>query len=812
MERGANINEGISAQTPKSANVTEKYTPSLGSRLRSGLYLCLAYWPWFVVSVAVFVGLTALYLLRTPKSYEASASILVTTDKSSKQADKAFIDMVLLKSTDNIDNEISSLNTTDVAIEIVNRLALNVSYAHEGRLHEEVAYGTLLPVAVKFPDIDENATVTLKLNLRSNGDVYLSNFTNNGEPVAGSTVKMRLGTTAETPIGKVTVEKSPFYKERAFDQLTIRRIPIMAAATRVSGGITAQLRSKNSTIIDVRYRDISIQRAKDILATLVDVYNENWAAERDRISNITSDFIRNRLGVIEDELGNVDHDISQYKSVNLLPDIKAAGNMAMTEARENSAQVRQLSGRIGVATALRNAMTNADNATVTLNSDINNQVLAQQVANYNDLLLKRQKHLSVTSENNPIVVDIDRNLASLRNAITSSLNSEIEMLQAQRMAAMSGQSSATAQIAVNPMQEKYLLTVERQQKVKESLYLYLLQKREENELQQAFTANETKLIERPHQTSAPATPNSATYYAMALILGLCLPAGVVFAKDILNASVRSRSDLKLMKTPFIGEIPQAPGTKPLTPASLRKQAAGKHRRERPLLICENEKDYINEAFRVVRSNLEFVTGFNSPHKLLLLTSMNPSSGKTFITLNLAETIGLSHNKRVIAVDLDLRKAALSKSLGNADKGLANYLSGEIDDYHKLILNTGHIDYLPVGPIPPNPTELLIRPELGRMLEELGRDYDYVLIDCSPVEIVADVQIISRHTDVTIFVIRAGIFDRSFLADIDYWYETKKYPNLTVLLNGTDRMYGGYGNYRYGYRYGYGYGYGSKEAQ
>ena len=361
---------------------------------------------------------------------------------------------------------------------------------------------------------------------------------------------------------------------------------------------------------------------------------------------------------------------------------------------------------------------------------------------------------------------------------------------------------ALGKVKNNPKQANYLLSVERQQKVKESLYLFLLQKREENELSQAFTAYNTQVIEPAHGSWAPVEPVAKNIYLMALLLGLGLPAVILLLKEFLTTTVQGREDLKSMQTPFAGEIPLAK-----TKGATLQFWKNKEQEAPMLVVADKSRDVMNEAFRVVRSNLEFRLGFDASHKLIMLTSFTPGSGKTVISANLSEVLGLK-DKKVLAIDLDLRKASLSGYLGHPHEGVTSYLSGKKDDFRPMIIHLGHMDILPCGPLPPNPTELLYGPRFERLMNDVRDLYDYVIIDTPPVEIVADSNIINRFADLTLFVVRAHDLESSFLPEIDQWYNEKKYNNLAVILNGTDPKGDRYGYHKYGYhKYGYHY-YGS----
>ncbi len=777
--------------------------PNALVRVRDLLFLCLKHWAWFLISLSITMGCAVYYLLKTPKTYTCSASILFKSNDGKSGAEKQLEELGLHPTSSNMTNELLSLNTTAISAEIVRRLALEVDYFHKGTFHPQVAYGLNLPIKVEFKSLNDNETVTFRLELKRDSSIVIKDMIYNGNELAGMW-KARLGQTFRTPAGKIQVQPSPYYKAGTSDNLEVNRRAFNSIAASVKGRVSASLQNKNSTIINIKYRDVSVERAKDVLSTLIVVYNENWVKDRNQITVSTSDFIKERLGVIEQELGDVEQDISNYKSKNLVPDVQQVGSIAISQSTEAEQQTRQLDNQLYMVRYVRGyLLDNHQSDQLLPTTGIANTNIMQQIGEYNEVLLKRNKHLAVSSLQNPLVKDLNQNLATIRNTIIHSLDNEIAMLQAQRQVIQATHNKATAKIAANPQQAKYLLSVERQQKVKESLYLFLLQKREENELSQAFTAYNTRLIEPPHLGGGSTEPVGTSILFIAFAVGLAIPCAMLFVHENLNTTIRGRKDLEQVKVPFVGEIPQA--------RTGKKGKKGKGKKQQPpqVLVAEKNRNIMNEAFRVVRTNLEFIHGFDNEHHIVMLTSMQAGSGKTFITINLSTALGIKE-KKVLAIDLDLRKASLSEYVGKPQKGISNYLSGQETDYHSLIVRQGPVDVLPCGTIPPNPTELLFSPRFASLLAELRTEYDYILIDCPPAEVVADTTIINRHVDLTLFVVRAHLMEREYLSDVEQWYEEKKYNNMSVILNGTT-SYGKYGYRKYGYsRYGYDYGYGEKK--
>ena len=797
--------ERMASTTPATPSRTTGSSPAV--LVKKILGLVLRNWYWFVLSLVVALGIAAYRVLSTVPVYQRTASIMIKP-MGGNEADRTLQELGIDQTSTNLTNEILLLRSSVVAEQIVRRLNLDVDYTHEGTLYTITHYGKDLPLHLHFFDLDDNERAGLQANLLSDGTLTLSGWSRNGKPITEPSAQLHLGDTVETPLGRIAAQASPYYNEGQTCLLDVSRSSIYSTTERVRGHFGGSLRDKNSSIIDINYKDVSLARADDVLNTLITVYNEQWMKNRNQQIESTNEFIRERLAVIEQELGSVDLNISSYKSKNLITDVDAAGSMAITEVSETSRQSSEISAKISQLRPVYEyiASLQGDDKQIPIFANIDNGAVLQRISEYNSLILQRNNHLAYSSAQNPLVVDLNKQLAQLRSSIVSALSSEIALLQEQVGQVQASRRQAMGKVAKNPQQANYLLSVERQQKVKESLYLFLLQKREENELSQAFTAYNTQVIEPPHGSWSPVEPMARNIFLVALMVGLGLPALILLLKEFLTTTVQGREDLKSLTVPFAGEIPQAKKKTVKGPFRKKKKAPP------VLVVAEKNRDVMNEAFRVVRSNLEFLVGFNAAHKVIMLTSLTPGSGKTFISANLSEVLGLK-DKKVLAIDLDLRKASLSEYVGKPHDGVVSFLSGKKDDFQPLVVRLGNMDVLPCGPLPPNPSELLYGPRFEQLMEQARELYDYVIIDCPPVEIVADASIINRYVDLTLFVVRAREFEKSFLPEIEQWYSEKKYNNLALLLNGTDQKGGRYGYHKYGYhKYGYhyyGYAYGEK---
>lgn len=778
-------------------------------RIQDLFFLCLSNWYWFVVSLVITLGIALGYLLMTPPVYTRTASIVIKEESKgqslSSEIGSSFDDLGLFQPNTNVNNELLSLQSPALMMDVVKRLRLNVDYLADGRYYRRVLYGQDLPVTVSFAGLQDNESAAFILNPLGTGRFELSDFSRNDKSLdEGSTVKAKLNDTIATPVGKIIVEPTAYYNNSFNYPVYVSRSSLNGATEAYASNLAVMLSDEKASVINLSYKDVCIPRAEDVLNTLISVYNENWVKDKNQIAVSTSMFINERLGMIEGELGNVDQDISSYKSQHLLPDVQAASSMYMSQSSEASSHILTLSTQLSIARYIRNYLTNASKGNQLLpgNSGLESSSLENQISEYNTMQLQRNNLVANSSEQNPLVINLDQSLKATRRAIISSIDNLVVTLNTQLRDLRQSEQQTTAHIAANPTQAKYLLSVERQQKVKEALYLFLLQKREENELSQAFTAYNTRVITPPTGKMTPTTPVKRNILLIAFFLGLLIPIVILFIMENMNNSVRSRKDLEGMTIPFIGEIPMLYRKK-------RHLIAGKQKERLPTVVVkEKSRNIINEAFRVVRTNLEFMTGKDNNAKIIMLTSVDEGSGKTFISINLATSFAIK-GKKVLVVDLDLRKASLSSYIVSPKIGISNYLVGQVDNVNDIIIESpfhANMDIIPVGMIPPNPTELLFEERLKQLLKDLHKEYDYIFIDCPPVEIVADATIINKLCDMTLFIIRAELLDRRMLPEIEKFYTERQFRNMCVILNGTMDGYGRYGYHKYGYRYGYNYGY------
>ena len=782
-------------------------------RLSDVIKITLHHWPWIVLSVVVCVSLATFYVLRSQPTYKRFSQIVIKDDSGGSSLGSqlsAFAGMGMLGSSTNIRDEINKLQSPDLMETVVRRLNLDMNYSLPGKFHDKIVYGDSLPVVVTLSDFTDADAASFKLEVAKNGDITLSDVVRsterNPEPVMFDFVQkapIKFGIPAKTPLGQFLVTTGPAYVPGQEYTVMVDRQPIIAAANDYSGKIDIQLQDQWANTIEFTAVDNDLQRADDLLTNMVKVYNENWIQNQNETSKSTNKFISERLVAIERDLSGVDSDIADYQSTNLVPDLVLTTTRYMQTDQKAEELVLNLNNRLQVTKFLKQYLDNPANRNTVLpaNVGIESPAIEKQIAEYNKQLLERDRLVTNSSEHHPLLVSMDSQLDNMYSAIKTSVNNEISSLTEQLRNVRGVKGEATSKIANSPVQAKHLLSVERQRKVMESLYTFLLQKREENELTQVFTPSNTEVIAKPFGDLMPVSPKKKLIVAFAFLFGFCLPFGVTFVKEVTNTKVRSKKEIEELSIPLIGEIPWWRDRK----GDKERKAAGMDER---IVVEPSNRNIINDAFRVLRTNVNFLTkndgvtdGQRKRGSVIMMTSIDANNGKSFVSANLAVSLAL-REKKVIVIDGDLRHGSTSELIGSPAKGISDFLSGGVSDWRPLVVTDGSMqgaDVLPVGHFPPNPTELLEVDRFSEMVIEMSREYDYVIIDCPPVNAMADARIIEKISDRCIFVVRIGHLERENLPELEKLYKNKEYKNMSVILNGIQQ----YGRKKiYGYSDGY----------
>lgn len=773
-------------------------------KIQEWLYMCLSKWYWFVISLVIALGLAMLYLLVATPSYTRKASILIKDDEKSSTLSSEFSmfsDMGFQVGKTNIYNEMITFSSPSYMREVVEELHLDMNYKTDGRFHELTLYGKTQPVIVSLIDIDPDSYASFSMQLKDDNMVELTDFKSEDMPeVSTQVVKGTFRTPLNTPVGQVVITPTQHYYGRYETPIRVSKNRISDVANQYAGKLTVELNQERASVVDISLSDVSSQRAEDVLNTLYKVYKEKWKEDINEQAVNACKYIDRELDSIRSQLGSVDADIAMQKSASLTPDMGIATQINLNKIENTSAQLLDLDNQIYMANLIKNQLSGSEYKLLPPNSGIDNQAVSAQIRDYNEKVLQRNSLADNSGKNNPLVQDLDNQLNSSRASIITSLNTVVSTLNDRKNSLEASRSQTTQKIEATPTQARDLLGAERNQKVKEQLYLFLLQKREENQLSRNTVANNAKLLNPPSGSRSPSSPVKINVLIIALVLGFLLPMLILFIVNNLNTKVRGRQDIQNLSIPFIGEIP----------LSYRKRKGllaifNRRKDVREIVVQEKNGNNINEAFRVVRTNLEFVLG--KDNKVVMLTSSNVGSGKTFVSTNLATSFAIKGMKTLL-IDLDLRKASMSTFVDSPPRGISDFLNGQYENIEDVLVKGKiheNLDVLPVGTIPPNPTELLFSELLSKLMISMRERYDYIIIDCPPIDIVADASIINKHVDVTLYVLRSGLLDRQMLPEIERYYEEKRFNNMVLLLNGTTEDSNGYGYRRYGYGYSYGYG-------
>lgn len=774
-----------------------------------------ARWRWYMVSIIIALIVATLYIMSATPLYTRTSDILLKDDSSqSVTADMTLIGINSVPAS--ILNEMFILSSPELMEQVVTRLGLNDVYRTPDGLRKQELYKNS-PIMVQTSDSTINDKAAYAFTIELNKNDGLKTFTIKDFKMAGKKVDGKVeGTMAQpvvTPIGTFTIYPTKFITPKNEDtevptKIFYTYIPLKLNARSYCSKLKTEYAKDRGDVISMTIECETAEKATDILNTIVETYNELWVGERSKTAVATSSFIDDRLKSIESELGDVESNITEYKSSHRMMDMDAMAAIYLNQSTENQRILEQLAQDMAMAKLIQKELSQSD-LTILLpaTADIANTNISQLVSAYNAAVSERNLKLVSMPEDSPLIKQKTEALLRQRAAILTSVETALETLNSRYNAVKLVDRETQEKLASAPGQAKYLMSEERKQKVKESLYVYLLQRREENELSQAFTAYNTRMVTEPFGPLAPTSPRRSLIYIVALIIAIIVPTLIIYLQEVMNTRVRSRRDIEDLPIPFLGEIPLS-GTHKKLPGWMTRLARKKvsPTTERPLVVRNADHSVGAEAFRMVRTNLDFMRVMQDEAqrglgRVIMVVSYNAGSGKTYVSLNTAASYAIKGAK-VCLIDFDLRKGTVSHNAGNPPHGLTDYLIGRNNDVDSLIVhNIGGIegfDILPEGLRPPNPTELLYTPRLAQMIEHLRKEYDYIFFDCPPVEIVADARILNEFVDTTLFVMRAGLFERSDLPTLAEAYSTNRYNNIALVLNATDSVHGVYGQYGYGY--------------
>ena len=743
------------------------------------------HWKWFLLGLFLALLSAFLYLRYTIASYKAVCTILVKDDRKGNMASElsAFSDLGLMSNIkNNVDNEIEVVKSRTLVESTVRELELNISYLTQGR--------------VKWEELYKKSPVKMILSESSDSYVSQNHFyrvekaTNTAFTIYDKS-NTKLGTFKYGESFKIDKEKfmilvnKPEYTRVDYN-IGIQVNPISQVTESFKSRLHVAALSKNTSVIELSIIDPVKEKAEDFLNALVDNYNKDAIEDKKYISENTSKFIEQRLSIISEELQDVEKDKEVFKKSNRITDVVSEAGLYLENASDFDRMQVENATQLRVVETMINYVNSSDTEElIPVNIITQDQGAADLIAEYNQLVLQKNKLLKTAGSKNTLVQNLDNKINTLKSSVSSSLNQVKSSLQIKKNDLARQNAILSGKISQIPSQERSSRDIDRKQNIKESLYLYLLQKREETAISLAVTAPNAKVIDAAKASKSPVSPNRRMIYLGALLLGLLIPFGILYLIDLLDTKIKSRTDLERNTTiPFLGEIPRL--------------------EDGQLIIDSTSRTSTAEAIRIVRTNLEFLLT-NVPKeeaKIVFLTSTYPKEGKTFISVNLASTIALSE-KKVLLVGLDIRNPKLDEYLKLESRGVTNYLSSkDSNDLQKYITKIDgftNLNVLPAGIIPPNPAELLMNKKVGSMFAELKKEYDYIIVDTAPVSLVTDTLLIAKYADAFIYVTRANFLDKRMLELPERLYKENKLPNMSILINDTEIKAS------YGYGYGYGYG-------
>lgn len=748
----------------------------------------LRYWYLYVFFVGLGIGSAWLRIRYATPVYQQRSTLLIKdeyTKSSAVNEEAIFRDLGLIQGGPRLLNETQILKSRPIMADVVRKLGLDVEYYVKGRVRISEVYpvgalkATLYEVSENGYDVPFEITVLNVQRFRLKRGVKISEHA--------------FGEILELPEGK-------FIFTLATDNLPIKEFRVIFrrpddAAAGYVGSLNIALTNNYSSVLEMTFKSPIPKKGVDILNTLVEVYNQVTIEDKNRVGRNTIQFIDDRLKYLTRELADVEGNLEQFKKTNEIPtEINSSVDNLLDQLLGNDQEMTRLevqkSIMEGLEAYLQDQLTLLEPAPVNLLPE--NPQIAGLVSRYNDLLLERNRLSQAITPENPSLKNLNAQVEVFRQSILTTLRNNRQEIELTLNKARNQNQRYQSKIRTFPTKERGLIEIKRQQSIKESLFLYLLQKREETSLSLAIAVPNSRVVDPALNSGIPISPNKRSIYLLSLLVGLLIPSGLIYLRYLLTNTVQSEADISAQTAvPLLGTI------------AYKKVAD-------PVVVQANSRSAMAEMFRLMRTNLQFLTGGKN-NQVILITSSSSGEGKSFVTLNLGITLALAEKKTII-LELDLRKPKLIRYLTKqpAENGITHYLIGQLEVEQIVQQSTlqPNLYYIASGPIPPNPAELLLTDRLKNLIERLRQDFDYVLLDTPPVGMVADALLLGERADCSLYVVRHGHTQKSTLQLIQELYVEKKLPQLALVYNGvkSGNRYGYGKGYGYGYGYGYHYGY------
>ena len=758
-------------------------------------------WKWFVLSLIICLGAAHIYLRYATPIYQAAAKLLIKEEQNGRRGNsiQSSANLGIISNSNGIDNEMEILKSRTLAQQAVYDLKLYTTYRHEGRIKDHLIYGEQeVNVDMDYEHLKKlNAPMSFKItregrNYHVVGSYFVPIDDNsyNPGPVTVDKVITALPATLGTRVGMVKFTQNGNYMLRDGESLKVTMIAPEIAAGKYVGSLSVSPSTKATSIAQLVITDEIPQRAIDYLKQLAIVYNRQANEDKNQIAVRTEQFINQRLEKINAELGNTEGQLENYKKRNNMVQLSMNASTAFSNADSYAQKLNEANTQVALLDELTKYMNEPSNRhqPIPSNVGLNDASATSLINKYNEIALQRNQLLHSASESSPTVTPLTSQLDDLQASIKRAMSQARAGLKIQRNSIASQQGKYQGQISNTPEQERILTQIGRQQEVKSGLYLMLLQKREENSISLAATADKGKLIDNPVFTGK-VTPKDSIILMIAFGLGLAIPALILFLLAFFRYKIEGHDDVaKLTKLPIIADV---------------AIASDRAKTKADIVVHENKNNLMEEIFRSLRTNLQFL--MKEHDKVILMTSTTSGEGKTFIASNVAISFALL-GKKVVLVGLDIRKPRLAElfEIDDHHHGITNLLIKDNitwDDVNKQIVNSGvnnNLDLLMAGPVPPNPGELVTRKSLEETMDILKEHYDYIIIDTAPVGLVTDTLALGRIANATVYVCRADYTQKSSFGLINGLAYEKKMPNMSIVLNGVDLS-----KKKYGYYYGYG---------
>ena len=758
-------------------------------------------WKWFVLSLIICLGAAHIYLRYATPIYQAAAKLLIKEEQNGRRGNsiQSSANLGIISNSNGIDNEMEILKSRTLAQQAVYDLKLYTTYRHEGRIKDHLIYGEQeVNVDMDYEHLKKlNAPMSFKItregrNYHVVGSYFVPIDDNsyNPGPVTVDKVITALPATLGTRVGMVKFTQNGNYMLRDGESLKVTMIAPEIAAGKYVGSLSVSPSTKATSIAQLVITDEIPQRAIDYLKQLAIVYNRQANEDKNQIAVRTEQFINQRLEKINAELGNTEGQLENYKKRNNMVQLSMNASTAFSNADSYAQKLNEANTQVALLDELTKYMNEPSNRhqPIPSNVGLNDASATSLINKYNEIALQRNQLLHSASESSPTVTPLTSQLDDLQASIKRAMSQARAGLNIQRNSIASQQGKYQGQISNTPEQERILTQIGRQQEVKSGLYLMLLQKREENSISLAATADKGKLIDNP-VFAGKVTPKDSIILMIAFGLGLAIPALILFLLAFFRYKIEGHDDVaKLTKLPIIADV---------------AIASDRAKTKADIVVHENKNTLMEEIFRSLRTNLQFL--MKEHDKVILMTSTTSGEGKTFIASNVAISFALL-GKKVVLVGLDIRKPRLAElfEIDDHHHGITNLLIKDNitwDDVNKQIVNSGvnnNLDLLMAGPVPPNPGELVTRKSLEETMDILKEHYDYIIIDTAPVGLVTDTLALGRIANATVYVCRADYTQKSSFGLINGLAYEKKMPNMSIVLNGVDLS-----KKKYGYYYGYG---------